>query len=44
LTGVLEIFDGCPGDVRWVLWRYVISVLEIFELCNWDIYGCPAYI
>jgi len=36
--GVLEIFDGCigdiywfPGDIRKVSWRYLISVMELFD-------------
>jgi len=35
LMGVLEIFDGCPGDIWSVFWRYLMGVLEIFD-------GCPA--
>jgi len=31
LVGVLQIFDGCPGDISSVSWRYLIGVLEIFE-------------
>jgi len=37
LTGVLEIFDACPGDISWVFWGYLISVNEIFDGCNGDI-------
>jgi len=36
--GVIEIFGGCSGDIRWLLWRYLIGalyyligVLEIFD-------------
>jgi len=43
--GVLEIFDGFPGDIWWKSWRYLIGVLcifligvlEIFDLCPGDI-------
>jgi len=42
--GVLEIFDGCPGDIKWmywgylcVSWRYLMGVLEIFNGCPGDI-------
>jgi len=28
--GALEIFDRCPLDFRWVSWRYLMGVLEIF--------------
>jgi len=42
--GVLEIFDGCPGDICSVfsgylitVWRYLINVLEIFDWCPGDI-------
>jgi len=28
--GCLEIYDGCPGYIRWVSWRYLLGVLEIF--------------
>jgi len=41
--GVQEIFDGCPGDISSVFWRYLIDVLaifdrvmEIFDNCNGD--------
>jgi len=27
--GVTEIFDRCPGHIRWVSWRYLVSVLEL---------------
>jgi len=37
LIGVLEIFDGCPGDIHSVSWRYLIGVLEIFDQCPGDI-------
>jgi len=37
LIGVLEIFDGCPGDICGVPWRYLMGVLEIFDLCLGDI-------
>jgi len=37
LTGVLEIFDGCPGDIGCVSWRYYMGVLEIFDSCHGDI-------
>jgi len=30
-VGVLEIFDGCPGDIFWVPWRCFIGSLEIFH-------------
>jgi len=29
--GVLEIFDGCPGDIGWASWRYFMLVLVIFD-------------
>jgi len=28
--GVLEIFDGCPGDISWFSMNYFICFLEIF--------------
>jgi len=28
--GVLQIFDWCPLDIRWVSLRYLIGFLEIF--------------
>jgi len=34
---ILGIFDGCPGDVLLVSWRYFIGVLEIFDGCPGDI-------
>jgi len=44
LIGVLEIFDrcpqifgGCPGDIWWVSWLYLMFVLEIFDWCPGDI-------
>jgi len=38
---VLEIFDGCSGDILWVSWRYLISVPKnIFGRCSWN--GCPG--
>jgi len=44
LVDVLETFDGCPenicwcpGDIRWVSWRYLLGFLDIF-----DVY--PGYI
>jgi len=37
LNGVLEIFDGCPGDIYWVSWRYMMSVMKIFDGCPGDI-------
>jgi len=40
--GDLEIIAGCPGDISWVSWkylmvvlRYLMGVLQIFD-------GCPA--
>jgi len=37
MLGVLQIFDGCPGDHWSVYWKYLIGVLEIFD-------GCPVHI
>jgi len=34
---VLLIFDGCPGDILCVSWRYLTFVLEIFGGCFEDI-------
>jgi len=31
--GVLEIFDVCYGDNCLASWRYMVGVLEIFDLC-----------
>jgi len=31
LMGVLEIFDGCLGDIWSMSWKYLIGVLEIFD-------------
>jgi len=42
--GVLEIFDRCPRDIKWVSWRYLMGVLEMFDGCPGDIYVCPGYI
>jgi len=40
--GVFEIFGGCPGDIRWVFWRYLIGawiyLMGVLEI----IYGCPG--
>jgi len=33
---VLEIFNGCPGDIWWVLCRYLIGILEIIDGCPGD--------
>jgi len=30
----MEIFDGCPLNIKSVSWKYLIGVLEIFD-------GCP---
>jgi len=27
--GVLGIIDGCPGEICWLYWRYLLGVLEI---------------
>jgi len=40
--GVREIFDGCPGDMSSMSWRYVISVLEILDGYPGDIHRCPG--
>jgi len=32
--GVLEILDGCPGDILWVSCRYLIGVLDIFVVVS----------
>jgi len=39
---VLEVFDGCPGDICSVSWRSLIGVLEIFNVCVGYIYLCPG--
>jgi len=31
LTGVLEIFHGCPGDVSWVSFKYLIGFQDVFH-------------
>jgi len=37
-----EIFDGCPLDIGWVSWRYLMGVLEIL-ICVLEIFlQCPA--
>jgi len=38
LIVVLEIFNGCPGDIGSVSWRYLMGVLEIFDRCSGDIW------
>jgi len=38
LKGVLEIFDGCPGDILWVSERYFMGVMVIFDGCPEDIW------
>jgi len=35
--GVLEIFHRCLGGISSVSFRYLISVLEIFDSCPGDI-------
>jgi len=35
--GVLEICNGCPGDIFWVSLRYFIGVLEMFDRWPGDI-------
>jgi len=37
--GVLEIFDGGPGDIWSVSWKYLICVLEIFDRCYGNIWS-----
>jgi len=44
--GVLEILDGCPGDIRWMSWRnlmvvlrYLYGVLEISNVCLGHIFS-----
>jgi len=32
-----DVFDGCPGDIWWVSWRYLIGVLVLFDRCPGDI-------
>jgi len=39
MMGVLEIFDGCLGNICMVSWGYLMGVLEIFPWCLWYI-GC----
>jgi len=36
--GGQEIFDGCPGGILWVSWRYLICVLAFFDRCPGDIW------
>jgi len=38
--GFLEIFnwypcdfDGCPEEISWASWRYLMGVLVIFDKC-----------
>jgi len=31
--GLLEIFDGCLSEILFVIWRYLVGVLEIFGVC-----------
>jgi len=40
--GVLEIFDGSPGNILSVFWRYLMGVLEIFYGCPGDIDECDG--
>jgi len=35
--GFLKIFGGCPGYIWWLLWIYLMDVMEIFVGCNGDI-------
>jgi len=35
--GVLEIYDGRPGEIKWVSRRYLISLMEIIDWCPGDI-------
>jgi len=42
--GVLEVFGGCPRDIWWVSWGYLIGVLEIFDRCPGDILWVSGYI
>jgi len=37
---LLEIFDGCSGDILWVSWSYLMGVLEILNGCIGYIYLC----
>jgi len=37
LNGFLEIFDGFPGDICSVYWKYFVGVLEIFDGSPGDI-------
>jgi len=41
IVGVVEIFDGFPGDILWVSWRYFVVVLEIFDRCPQTFDRCP---
>jgi len=34
--GVLQIIDGCPGDICSVSWKYLTCVLEIFDVFPGD--------
>jgi len=34
--GELEIFDGCPEDIWWVYWRYLMVVLKEFHVFPGD--------
>jgi len=38
MDDVLDIFGGCRGDIRWVSWRFLMGVLEIFDGCPRDIW------
>jgi len=42
-VGVLEIFvavlailEGCPGNIQWVSWKYLMDILNIFDGCSGD--------
>jgi len=37
MMGVLEKFGGCPGDIRWVSWRYSMGALELYYVFPWHI-------
>jgi len=35
---ILELIDGCPGEIYWLSCRYLIGVLEIFNVRPGDIF------
>jgi len=34
---VLKKFDGCPGDILWLSWRYLMGFVEMFDVFTGNI-------